>query len=306
MLRAVELTRAFDGNTAVDRVSFEVPTGSVFALLGPNGAGKTTTVRMLTCLIRPTSGTAEFDGLDVTREADAMQVRAQVGLLPETPGLFERLSAYKNLDFHARLYGMPKAARASSIEELLRKLGVWERRDEAVSTFSKGMRQKIAIARALVHHPKYVFFDEPTANLDPEAAQTVREFIMAQRTEGATVFLNTHNLAEAERVATRIAILSRRLMAVGTPDDLRARAGPSRMAASVEGDAARLLPALAAAGVEGAWAEGSRLFVPAPDPGEVGPRVARACVEAGARLIELRHERPPLEQAYLALVGGKA
>jgi ABC-2 type transport system ATP-binding protein len=304
LLRVEALTRTFDGKTAVDGATFEVETGSVFALLGPNGAGKTTTVRMLTCLIRPTSGTATFDGLDITRPADAMQVRAQAGLLPESPGLFDRLSAYKNLDFHARLYGVPKAARASAIEELLRKLEVWDRRDDPVSTFSKGMRQKIAIARALVHHPKYVFLDEPTANLDPEAAQTVREFIVAQKAEGATVVLNTHNLAEAERVATRIGILNRRIMAVGTPEELRARAGPTRVVARVEGDASGLVEAATAAGLEGATASGSLLSAPAASPDEAGARLAAALQREGARLVELRHERPPLEQAYLALVGG--
>jgi ABC-2 type transport system ATP-binding protein len=303
VLRALDLRRDFDGTTAVDGVSFEVPTGSVFALLGPNGAGKTTTIRMLTCLIRPTSGTAQFDGLDVTRPGDAMEIRKQVGLLPETPGLYERLSAYKNLDFHARLYGMPKAARASSIERLLRMLGVWEKRDDAVTTFSKGMRQKIAIARAVVHGPKYLFLDEPTSSLDPEAAHTVREFILEQRAGGATVFLNTHNLAEAERVATHIGILNRSLRAVGTPDGLRARAGAAQLVTRVEGPAARFLPALGAAGFNDASADGSTLRVAAVDPSAAGPLISGALVGAGARLVEMRHERPPLEDAYLALVG---
>ena len=304
MLRAEQLSRTFDQTVAVDHITFDVPTGSVFALLGPNGAGKTTTVRMLTCLIRPTAGTAQFDGLDVTREADAMQIRAMVGLLPESPGLYERLSAYKNLDFHARLYGVAKARRASNIERLLRLLGVWDRRDDAVSTFSKGMRQKIAIARALVHDPKYLFLDEPTASLDPEASRTVREFILGLKAEGRTVFLNTHNLDEAERVATRIGILHHRLMAVGTPDELRARMGPPTVVAEVVGPAAPFVGAVDGAGLSGATAEGSLLRVASPNAAAAAPRLAEALVRAGAQVVRIEQERPSLESIYIKLMGG--
>ncbi len=302
MIRAHDLSRRFGLVDAVQDVSFEVPDGAVFALLGPNGAGKTTTIRMLTCLIAPTGGSASFDGLDITRPGDAMEIRRQVGLLPETPGLYERLSAFKNLDFHARLYGVPKAKRASNIERLLKLLDVWGRRDDAVTTFSKGMRQKIAIARALVHEPKYLFLDEPTASLDPEASRTVREFIVGLREQGATVFLNTHNLDEAERVATRIGILKHRIMAVGSAEELRGRSGKREMVAQVSGDAARFLPALESAGLAGGRAQGPFLHVPAADPQNTGPAMASALVGAGARVVELEHRRPSLEEVYMELV----
>jgi len=302
LIRAHGLTRRFGHVEAVSDVTFEVPDEAVFALLGPNGAGKTTTVRMLTCLISPTGGSASFDGLDITAPGDTMEIRRQVGLLPETPGLYERLSAYKNLDFHARLYGVPKAKRASNIERLLTMLDVWGRRDDAVTTFSKGMRQKIAIARALVHEPKYLFLDEPTASLDPEASRTVRDFILGLRHEGATVFLNTHNLDEAERVATRIGILKHRLMAVGSAEDLRGRSGRREMVAQVVGGAARFLPAVEAAGLAGVRAEGAYLRVPVADPEATGPEVAAALVAAGARVVSLEHRRPSLEDVYLGWV----
>lgn len=302
MIHANSLSRAFGLVQAVDHLTFEVPDGAVFALLGPNGAGKTTTVRMLTCLIAPTDGSATFDGLDITRPGDAMEIRKQVGLLPETPGLYERLSAYKNLDFHARLYGVPKAKRASNIERLLRLLDVWSRRDDAVTTFSKGMRQKIAIARALVHEPKYLFLDEPTASLDPEASRTVREFILGLKAEGATVFLNTHNLDEAERIATRIAVIKHRLMAVGTAEELRGRTGRREMVARVVGDASNYLTALEAAGVVGARAEGPDLRVPVADAESTGPRIAAALVGAGAKVVSMEHWRPSLEDVYLEMV----
>ncbi len=301
-IRANGLSRSFGPVEAVADVSFEVPDGAVFALLGPNGAGKTTTIRMLTCLIAPTSGSASFDGLDITRPGDAMEIRRQVGLLPESPGLYERLSAYKNLDFHARLYGVPKAKRAANIERLLRLLDVWDRRDAAVTTFSKGMKQKIAIARALVHEPKYLFLDEPTASLDPEASRTVRDFILGLRAEGATVFLNTHNLDEAERVATRIAVLKHRLMAIGSAEELRGRSGKREMVARVVGPAAEYLPAVEAAGLVGGRAEGSLLRVPAADPEATGPTMTGALVGAGARVVSVEHWRPSLEEVYLGLV----
>jgi ABC-2 type transport system ATP-binding protein len=287
-------------------VSFEVPDGAVFALLGPNGAGKTTTVRMLTCLIAPTSGSASFDGLDITRPGDAMEIRRQVGLLPESPGLYERLSAYKNLDFHARLYGVPKAKRQSNIERLLTMLDVWKRRSDADTTFSKGMRQKIAIARALVHEPKYLFLDEPTASLDPEASRTVRDFIVGLRAEGATVFLNTHNLDEAERVATRIGVLKHRLMGVGSAQELRGRTGKREMVARVEGEASRFLPAVATAGLVGASASGALVRVPAADPAAAGPVLSSAFIAAGARLLTLEHRQPSLEEVYLEMVEANA
>ena len=174
-IETLGLTRRFDGRVAVDELTVTVAAGSVFGFLGPNGAGKTTTVRMLAGLIQPTSGDAVVAGHRVTADADAL--RGAVGILTETPGLYDRLSARQNLRYFARLYDLTVAQADDEVARYLRLLGLWDRRDDPVGTFSKGMRQKLAIARALLHDPAVVFLDEPTAGLDPEAARVVREFI---------------------------------------------------------------------------------------------------------------------------------
>ncbi len=222
-IETVELGRSFGEIVAVEGLNLQVREGEVFGFLGPNGAGKTTTVRMLSCLIAPTKGHAYVAGNEVGRNPDSMNIRAMVGLLPETPGLYERLSAFQNLDFYARLYGVEEERRKERIGRLLKRLDLWERRDEAVATFSKGMKQKVSIIRAMVHEPRILFLDEPTAGLDPAASRTVRDFILELKGEGRTIFLNTHNLHEAERVCDRIGVVNTRLLAQGTPRELSAR-----------------------------------------------------------------------------------
>ena len=220
MIDTENLTRKFGDLTAVENVSLHVEEGEVFGFLGPNGAGKTTTIRMLCCLIGKTSGQARIGNYSVENEHDCLEIRKIVGLLPENVGLYENLSAYRNLDFYGKLYEVQTQKRAENIERLLRLLGIWERREDLVGTFSKGTKQKIAIARALIHDPQVLFLDEPTANLDPEAAKTVRDFIVELKKEKRTIFLNTHNLDEAERLCDRIAILKTRLVAVDSPKNL--------------------------------------------------------------------------------------
>ena len=197
MIRATGLGRRFGALWAIRDMDLEVRRGEVLGLLGPNGAGKTTTVRVLTSLIEPSEGRATVDGFDVVAEPEA--VRARVGILTETPGLYEKLSATANLDFFGRLYGLDASTRAERIERYLRLFSLWERRDEPAGTFSKGMKQKLAIARALLHEPAVVFLDEPTAALDPEAAFIVREAIEGLRRSGRTIVLATHTLDEANR-----------------------------------------------------------------------------------------------------------
>jgi len=221
MIRTEGLCKYFAANgkevRAVDGLTLEVHRGEVFGFLGPNGAGKTTTVRMLACLIAPTAGRAWVDGLEVGRANQ--EIRARVGILTETPGLYERLSARANLEIFAELYGVPNAK--GQIEKYLRLLGLWERRDAEAGALSKGMKQKLAIARALLHEPPVLFLDEPTAALDPEAAKIVRDFIATLRGQGRTIFLCTHNLDEAERLCDRIGVFRQRLIAVDTADALR-------------------------------------------------------------------------------------
>src|SRR5512136_1216121 len=223
MIRTEALCKYFpsDGKEvkAVDGLNLQVHEGEVFGFLGPNGAGKTTTVRLLACLIGPTAGHAWVNGLEVGK-ADA-QIRSQIGILTESPGLYERLSARRNLEIFAELYDVKDVR--GQVEKYLRLLELWDRRDAEAGTFSKGMKQKLAIARALLHEPPVVFLDEPTAALDPESAKTVRDFIETLRGQGRTIFLCTHNLDEAERLCDRIGVFKQRLIAVDTPEALRRR-----------------------------------------------------------------------------------
>ncbi len=219
MLRATGLGRRFGDLWAIRGMDLEVLRGEVLGLLGPNGAGKTTTVRMLTALIEPTEGRASVDGLDVVEHPEA--VRARVGILTETPGLYDKLSATANLEFFGRLYGLDAATRAARIERYLRLFSLWDRRDDIAGTFSKGMKQKLAIARALLHEPAVVFLDEPTAALDPEAAYVVREAIEALRRSGRTIVLATHNLDEADRLCDRVAFVRGGLLRIDSPAGLR-------------------------------------------------------------------------------------
>src|SRR5512135_3380995 len=224
MIRTEKLAKTFPGSNgahvqAVAQLDLEVAEGTVFGFLGPNGAGKTTTVRMLSALIAPTSGTARVNGYNIGVDNEA--IRGSIGILTELPGLYDRLSAWQNLIFYARLYDVGARQAAIQTERYLRELDLWERRDDKVGGFSKGMKQKLAIARALLHEPQVVFLDEPTSALDPEAAKVVRDFIAELKTEGRTIFLCTHNLDEADRLADRIGIMKQRLIQVDTAENLR-------------------------------------------------------------------------------------
>ncbi|MGK2851408.1 MAG: ABC transporter ATP-binding protein [Candidatus Limnocylindrales bacterium] len=306
-LRATGLGRRFGDRWAVRDVSFEVQRGEVLGLLGPNGAGKTTTVRMLTALIEPSEGTAAVDDLDVVHDADA--VRARVGILTETPGLYDKLSATANLDFFGRLYGLTPAVRAERIERYLRLFGLWERRRDVAGTFSKGMKQKLAIARALLHDPAVVFLDEPTAALDPEAAFIVREAIEELRRAGRTIVLATHNLDEADRLCDRIAFIRGGLLRIDSPARLRGALGGRRLVLRVgdgtdgPADLAGLIagaagvPTHLVAALDGAW------HLSAEDPDAVAPGVVRALVGAGLDVIEVHAERTSLEAVYFDVMG---
>lgn len=301
-IEADHLTKRFGELTAVDDLSFRVEEGEIFGLLGPNGAGKTTAVRLLTCLVSTTSGTARIGGYEVGNGADAMRIRRMIGLVPDNVGLYEDLSAYRNLDFYGRLYERPERERREAIERLLKMLGVWAQRDLLVGTFSKGMKQKIAIARAMVHDPRVLFLDEPTANLDPEAAKTVRDFILELKSEGRTIFLNTHNLDEAQRICDRIGILRTRLVTVGTPAELED---------SVWGQKTTILLVEATEPVRRAveslplrkvvW-EGNRLTVDVTDAARENPTIVAAIVGAGGRVQFVSSLRPTLEDVYLKYV----
>jgi len=302
IIHTAGLVRCFGTVCAVDDISLDVPTGIIFGLLGPNGSGKTTIIRLLLGLLEPTSGTAEVLGLDTRSQAD--KIREQTGALLEHSGLYERLSAEDNLEFYGRVWRMPAPERASRARELLTHLGLWERRKEPTGKWSRGMKQKLAMARAIFHRPPLVLLDEPTAGLDPVAAAALRNDLddMVAR-EGITVFLTTHNLAEAERHCSRVAVIRQgKLLALGHPDELRAQAGGSQVEVIGRGFNEDLVVQLSRRPeVTGARIQNGRLIVDLKDNAEAAPLVA-ALVCAGVRVEEVRKSTVSLEEAFLALV----
>ena len=302
MIDTVNLTRKFGEVTAVDGLTLHVDDGEVFGFLGPNGAGKTTTVRMLCCLISKTGGEARVANYDVGNVADSPKIRRLIGLVPDNVGLYEDLSAYENLDYYGKLYRRTEAQRKESIEYFLKMLGLWEKRDATTGTFSKGMKQKLAIARALIHDPEVLFMDEPTANLDPESSKTVRDFILELKREKKTIFLNTHNLDEAQRICDRIGILNTKLMAVGTPEELERSVRGRKTVVRLRHVNDAILGAVKKLSLGSMTREGDKLTIDVVDPEEENPAIVRAIVEAGGDVESLSVLGSTLEDAYLKLV----
>jgi ABC-2 type transport system ATP-binding protein len=303
-IAARDLRKDFDGRPAVDGVDLDVAPGEVFGFLGPNGAGKTTTIRMLTALIAPTRGDAWIDGLALGHQDSA--IRQRVGVLTETPGLYERMTARENLAFFARLYRVPAAEIPQRIEYYLRRLDLWERRDDRVGGFSKGMKQKVALARALLHQPPVVFLDEPTAGLDPESAVVVHEFIDQIRGEGRTIFLCTHNLDEAERLCDRVAIFRRHIIRMGSPLELRRSLYGRQVEVGLanSADSPRLLAVARALPIStSATSDGDgRLIVNLQDLDTQVPALVTALVGAGAQITRVAEVEHSLQRAYLDLI----
>ena len=302
VVRTSGLSRSFDGRPAVDDVTLAVHAGEVLCLLGPNGAGKTTTFRMLAALLLPTRGGVMVAGTPLT-PATANQVRSRVGLLTEAPGLWERLTVRSNLLTYARLHGLPDEARR--VAAVMREVGIDDRADDRAGALSKGLKQRVAIARALVHDPPVVLLDEPTSGLDPANARHVRDLIARLRTEGRAVLVSTHNLAEAEDLADRIAILNTRLIACDTPRRLREQRQGGTLIVDVDGDAAHWREVVARTGAAVVSADGSRLVLRPAAPLGI-PDIVSALVAAGARVSRVEPRDASLEDAYLALVNADA
>ncbi len=288
---------------AVDALTIEVNEGEVFGFLGPNGAGKTTTVRMLTSLIRPTSGSARVAGFKVGE--DDLEIRRNVGLLTESPGMYERLSAEKNLRIFAELYDVPDVTK--SVNKYLNLFGLWERRGDAVGSYSKGMRQKLAVARALLHEPKVLFFDEPTTGLDPEAARIVRDFILEFKKEGRTIFMTTHNLDEAEKLCDRVGIFKQSLLALDSPANLRQKMFGRKVVFHLGGvnpQWATLVDKLE--GVSSVELLDNKLVISMAEPEINNPVITRLLVEQGADIQFIGEVRQSLEQIYLEMLHGES
>ncbi len=306
MIETFDLTKKFDGVTAVNKVSFKVFKGEIFGYLGPNGAGKTTTVRLLSCVLRPTSGTATVCGYDILEDAD--KIRSVIGVLTEFPTLYERLSALDNLLFFAKLYGMSENEARRRIRELLEFFGLWERRRDKVGTFSKGMMKKLAIARALLHDPEVLFLDEPTSGLDPKSAKEIRELILKlSKTEKRTIFLCTHNLFEAEMLCNRIAVINKGvIVGIGEKGELEEKLFKSKVIEVKVGefDEKLLEKIREITGVINVTVKGNNIIEIAVDKDfDLHHEIAEKVVLGGYKLKALTEKRHSLEDIYMTLIG---
>ena len=302
MIEAHDVTRRFGGLTALSHASFVVRSGEIVALLGPNGAGKTTASRIIGGILRPNEGDAIVDGISVRTEPD--RVRARCGLVTDSPALYERMSLRSYLMYFARLYDVATPApRVATLAELL---GLTAVLDTKLAAFSRGMKQKAAIARALVHEPPVLLLDEPATALDPEMTQTLRALIMSLRAQHRAILLCTHDLDEAQRISDRVVIVDRgRIIREGPTEELRSAGRPS-FRAEVVADEATVRAALGSAGVtvESVSPSNERLEVrwSTGDPADTNTRALRALLDAGARVISVNAETRSLEEAYLAII----
>ena len=297
------LTKRFGALTAVDSLSLQVPRGSVFGFLGPNGSGKTTTVRLLLGLLEPDAGSGRVLGNDIATH-DAV-IRTVSGALLEHNGLYERLSAEKNLDYYANIYHLPPAQKQTRIRELLESVDLWERRKEEVGKWSRGMKQKLAIIRALIHRPKVLFLDEPTAGLDPLASIALRDELKALvEREGVTVFLNTHNLAEAEKLCDLVGVIHKgRLLQVGTPAELGQIGGSASVMIAGEGFTPALVQAVARLPeIIQVQAKNGSLQLTLSSPQTRIHQAITLMVEHGAQIEEVVREKSSLEKVFVQLV----
>lgn len=308
MIQAHGLVKEFPGPVrAVDGLSFEVQPGEIYGLLGPNGAGKTTAMRLLSALLRLTAGSAMVAGYSV--EQQAHEVRARIGILTEVPGLYLRLTPSEYLDFFAQVHGLRQPVlRAARIEELLKLVGLWDRRRSVMRTFSKGMQQRVAIARTLIQDPQVLLFDEPTAALDPEAARSIRDYVRElAASRSRTVLLCTHNLFEAEQLCHRLSIIQAgRQLAEGSPASLKASVGTTCVLKVNEWSPLLLerlqsLPEIEEVAVDGPGTITYRTRLPT----QANPVVVRTAVAAGADVVSLAEDANSLENAYLALIAEK-
>ncbi len=302
-IRVRGLTKRFGSRSALEGVTFDVSVGEVFGFLGPNGAGKTTTVRVLSTLVRPTEGTAEVAGIPVSEET-GVELRSRIAVMTEAPGLYLRLTVYDNLEYFAGLYIIHSRDARGRILAALDAVGIAGRHGDRAGALSKGLRQRVSLARALLPDPTVLFLDEPTSGLDPVATLEVRELIDGLRDRGVTVFLTTHRLEEAERLCDRIAILNTTLRIVGAPADLRHQLFASvlevRTAAPLR-DPDSLFGAIP--GADGWERLGDASYrVNAYDPATVAPVLARAIVASGVGLAHLAEVTHSLEDVYLQLV----
>jgi len=262
-------------------------------------------MRMLCCLISKTSGEARIAGYDVGDAEDSIRIRKMIGLLPENVGLYNDLSAYDNLDFYSKLYECQEYERKENIRHFLDLMGLWDKRDNSVGEFSKGMKQKLAIARALIHDPEVLFLDEPTANLDPESAKTVRDFILELKSEkNTTIFLNTHNLDEAQRLCDKIGIFNGRLLAYGTPEELEESVWGNKTVIQLEQVTEAIIKRLERLSYK-IIVDNNKITIDVSNPEKENPLIVDTIIDAGGKVQYVNRLSPTLEDAYLKFIRGQ-
>ena len=297
-----QLTRSFGNLKAVDRLTLEIPRGTVFGFLGPNGSGKTTTIRLLLGLLDADQGSAQVLGFDTKQQPD--EVRVRCGALLEHHGLYERLSAAENLEYYGRIWRMSRANREKRIRELLEPLDLFDRRAEPIGRWSRGMKQKLAVARTLMHRPELIFLDEPTAGLDPVASSALRDDLASLvAKEGVSIFLTTHNLAEAEKLCNQVGVINHgQLLAVGSPSDLRSKTSAPRLYVTGQGITSQVVEDIKGnALVKKMHSQNGKLVMDLDDLSRSHELVTQL-VKAGVQIDEVRKEKADLEEVFLQLV----
>jgi ABC-2 type transport system ATP-binding protein len=257
---------------------------------------------MLCCLISKTSGEAKIAGYDISNANDSLQIRKMIGIVPDNVGLYSDLTAFENLDFYGKMYEFPEGRRKENIERFLKMLELWDKKDTRVGSFSKGMKQKLALARSLIHEPKILFMDEPTASLDPESSKTVRDFIIQLKKEGRTIFLNTHNLDEAQRICDRIAIVKTRLLMIGSPESLRESLEGPRTEIQLVEVTKSIVNALKKLIPNEIEVSGNKLIISVTDPDKENPAIIAAVASVGGQVREVINLMPTLEDVYLQII----
>ena len=303
MIQVENLSKKFGSITAVDNITFEIKDGSIFGFLGPNGAGKTTTIRMLSTLIKPTSGTVVIDGRELSKNGE--YIRSILGILTETPGMYEKISAIENLNFFSGFYGIEDKKRKQNIEKFLKMFDLWDRRDDLVGTYSKGMKQKLAIARALIHEPKILYLDEPTAALDPESAFMVRSFIENQKNEKTTVFLCTHNLEEASNLSDVVCIIKNRIIKISTLEELQKNKKGKKIEIVFNQPAEKYAGILRDfTEITNLEAKEDKINFSMENPEKINPAIIKKLVDSGAEIVYFNEIKASLEEIYLDLIRG--
>ena len=301
MITVENLTRKFKDITAVENISFDIDESEIFGFLGPNGAGKTTTIRMLSTLISPDSGKITIDGKDTRSHGE--YIREITGLLTESPGMYEKISAYDNLKYYSSFYNIPDDRRNKNIEKYLKMFDLWERKDDLAGTYSKGMKQKLALSRALIHEPKILLLDEPTAGLDPESAHMVRNFIDSLKKEKTTVFLCTHNLEEASSLSDRVCIIKKKIIRIATLSELQNSDRGKRVEIVFRDDADKYTKLIKETSqIKNIQTDKNKAMLVIENPETSNPIILKKLVDSGAKIIYFNQIKASLEEIYLDLI----